>query len=446
MKRISSLFLLFFLFGQSIALGAQTTAGLEAGPMLGYGDMREALVWLQTKGGADARIRYWKKSQPDLSFTSETVRTSAPNFFTAKIVLTDVLPGESYGYEVQLNGKALAFPYPTEFKMQALWQYRTEPPAFSVAFGSCHYVNEFAFDRPGKPYGGDYGIFTAIHQKRPDVMLWLGDNTYLREADWGSRSGVFKRYAHSRALPEMQPLLASTFHYAIWDDHDYGPNDSDASYVGADWTLEAFEAFWGNPSFGLPGQRGITTAFEFNDVDFFMLDNRTFRSPNHCKTCKRTMLGEAQFEWIVGALKASRAPFKIVCIGGQVLSTAAVHENYSNYFPEEREKLLQRLSDENIKGVIFLTGDRHHSELSRYKNAAGNWVHDFTCSPLTSGVSNVKPAEEANLQRVEGSLFTQRLFGMLSFSGPREDRTLRVDYHDTGGNSVWHFEIKAKEL
>ena len=54
--------------------------------------------------------------------------------------------------------------------------------------------------------------------KNPDFMLWLGDNTYLRESDWNSRTGFIKRYPHTRALSELQPLLASTHHYATWDD------------------------------------------------------------------------------------------------------------------------------------------------------------------------------------------------------------------------------------
>lgn len=35
---------------------------------------------------------------------------------------------------------------------------------------------------------------------------------------------------HSRSVAELQPFLASTHHYAIWDDHDYGPNDSDRGF------------------------------------------------------------------------------------------------------------------------------------------------------------------------------------------------------------------------
>ena len=111
-------------------------------------------------------------------------------------------------------------------------------------------------------------------------MLWLGDNIYLREADWNTRTGIMYRYTHTRSLPEMQPLLASSINYAIWDDHDFGPNDADRSYHLKNTTLEAFKLFWANPTYGIVGDSGVATTFEWGDVQFFMLDNRYFRAPN----------------------------------------------------------------------------------------------------------------------------------------------------------------------
>lgn len=100
-------------------------------------------------------------------------------------------------------------------------------------------------------------------------MVWLGDNAYLRDADWDSRSGVYHRYSHSRAVKELQPLIANTPQYAIWDDHDYGPNDSDRSYYGKEWTRAAFQDFWANPVYGAGDTEGITGAFSHSDADFF---------------------------------------------------------------------------------------------------------------------------------------------------------------------------------
>lgn len=100
---------------------------------------------------------------------------------------------------------------------------------------------------------------------------------------------------------------------------------------------EVFQSFWANPSVGLPGQGGSTSYFQWADIDFFLLDDRYFRTPNRRKTGGQTILGEAQIEWLMDALSASTAPFKMVAIGGQVLTTFAGHETYTNIAPAERE-------------------------------------------------------------------------------------------------------------
>jgi alkaline phosphatase D len=265
-------------------------------------------------------------------------------------------------------------------------------------------------------------------------MLWLGDNTYLREVDWFTRTGFIHRYTHSRSLPELQPLLASTHHYAIWDDHDFGPNDSDRSFIHKDMATEVFSSFWANPKVGLSGQGGCTSFFEWADIDFFLLDDRYFRTPNKRKTGDQTILGEAQLNWLVDALAASNAPFKIVAMGGQVLNTFAGFETYSNIAPAEREFLLEKIEDEGIKNVVFLTGDRHHTELSMLKNRVGNTVYDLTVSPLTS---SARSGEEVNALRVTGTLVQQRNFGVLEFSGPTKARVMKMSIFDSNGKEIW---------
>ena len=113
--------------------------------------------------------------------------------------------------------------------------------------GSGAYFNEARYDRSGNPYGDGYEIYSNMAKAGADFMIWLGDNIYLREPDWNSWSGIIHRYTHDRAIPELQEFLASTHHYAIWDDHDYGPNNSDRGYWNKNQTMEAFKIFWANP-------------------------------------------------------------------------------------------------------------------------------------------------------------------------------------------------------
>lgn len=416
---------------------------LRAGPMVGYAEMREVLLWAQTAAPATVRFRYWEEERPDRVWTTAEVATEAATAFVARALADSVQPGRRYGYEILVDGEAVPRPYPLGFQSRALWHWRTDPPPFRLALGSCFYVNEPVYDRPGEPYGSGYGILGAILEERPDAMLWLGDDVYLREADWNTRTGVLHRYGHTRALPELQPLLGSVHHYATWDDHDYGPNNSDRSFAGKGLSREAFELFWGNPPFTVAGLGGVTNTFEWSDVQVFLLDDRWDRSPNRRReTGDRVYFGERQLEWLVDALAASRARFKIVAVGGQVLNPLQTFENYANY-PEERSRLLDAIQREGIEGVLFVSGDRHFTELTRLDRPGTYPLYDLTVSPLTAGAVD---RVEDNPARVEGTLVNQHNFAILEFTGPRLDRTLRITVHDSGGRPLWSRDIPASEL
>ena len=285
--------------------GVAAAALLRSGPMVGYSEMREVALWVQTTAPATAQIEYWDKEKPQVKWRTAPVTTRADHAHTAHLLADEVLPGRRYAYALYLNGQRVARPYPLEFQSLPQWQWRQEPPDFSFAMGSCVYVNEAPYDRAGPEYGGDYGIFASIDAQRPDFMLWMGDNVYLRPADWNTRTGIYHRYSHSRAVPEMQPLLARTHNYAIWDDHDFGPNDSDRSSVTKAIALEAFKDFWANPSYGQGAGQGTSGTFEWNDVQVFLLDDRWFRSPNRYNPKEGAYLGPAQLTWLLDVLTTS---------------------------------------------------------------------------------------------------------------------------------------------
>lgn len=417
---------------------------VRSGPMPGYAGMREVLLWVQTTKAATVQFQYWIRGEPDQKFTTNKIKTAEKHAYTAKLIADKVMPGHAYQYEVWVNGKKQSFDYPLTFHSQKDWKYKTEVPDIKFATGSCAFINDSAFDRDGDPYGGGYQIFESICKDDPQFMLWLGDNTYLREADWNTRTGIFYRYTDTRSVDAMQPLLAATHHYAIWDDHDYGPNNTDRSFPHKNLSREAFHTFWGNPDFGIEGLQGCTNAFTWADCQFLMLDNRWYRTPNHCDACDCTVLGDQQIEWFIDRLIYSRAPFKFVAIGGQVLNTVKRYETYANLCPEERKRLLERIQEENIRGVVFLTGDRHHSELSKYEgDTSGPHIYDLTISPLTSGAYDA--ANENNELRVEGTHVGVRNYGILNITGPRKARKLIISVKDQKGEQKWQKTIMASE-
>ena len=421
---------------------------LAAGPMLADVTHRGAAVWVQTDGPTDVTLTVRAAGGAEVV---RTVTAATGPDGTATLRVDGLEPGQTYGYAVEVGGGAVSFPYPTAFTTQPLWQWRADPPAFTVAFGSCHYANDPAYDRPGDPYGGPTAIFEAIRRASPDLMLWLGDNVYLREVDWWSAGGIADRYAHSRTEPDLQPLLAAVPHYATWDDHDYGPNDSDRSYVLKGEALDTFTRYWPAAARGLPGVPGVFTHFQWADAEFFLLDDRYHRAPNDAPGPDRTVLGREQVQWLLDALTGSRAPFKVVALGGQFLNPAPVFETYAAVAPAERAFLLDQIRLRGIDGVVFLSGDRHHGELVRVDRPGTYPLYEFTSSPLTAGASTAAldpdSPEYENPARVPGTLVAgRRNFGTLSVSGPRTDRTMTMRAHGADGAVLWERTVRAADL
>lgn len=416
---------------------------LMSGPMVCNTEMREVLIWVQTTAPAKVKIAYWDSSRVQKPYLTQEVLTEKNTAYTAKLLADSVQPGISYTYELRINNNVIPRPYPLTFKTPKLWQWRTEPPSFKIALGSCVYINDTLYDRPGNKYGGGYEIFTNIYNQHPDIMLWLGDNNYLREADWNTRTGILYRYTHSRKVKEMQPLLGSVSNYAIWDDHDFGPNDSDKGYWNKETSLEAFKLFWGNPGYGINGKPGVTTTFEQSDVQFFLMDNRYYRNPDKRKTGERRILGKEQLEWLLDNLASSTATFKVVALGGQVLNPAAKYETYATY-PEEMNELLTAIEKENVSGVVFLSGDRHHTELSKLERAGTYPLYDLTCSPLTS---YAHPDDgELNTLRVPGTLVNQHNFATIEFTKEKAARAMNITVYAQDGKELWKRSILASEL
>ena len=239
---------------------------------------------------------------------------------------------------------------------------------------------------------------------------------------------MLHRYTHSRNISALQQLLANTPQYAIWDDHDFGPNNSDGSFINKGLSKEIFDLFWANPDQNHPALEGITNQLECSDCHFILLDNRFYRSPNDRKD----------------ALVSSQASFKFIAIGGQFLNTAPVFENYSaNGFDKERQELIDFIYLHQIKNVIFLTGDRHHSELSMLKVEGRPTIYDLTISPLTSGVHDA--SKEANLLRVDGSHIAKRNFGFLTVDGELKERVLTIEIKDSEGLLLWQTQIEKEK-
>ena len=425
------------------ALSNTSLSQLVNGPMLGYSTYREQAVWVQTTKEAQVQVAFRPYLSGQKWSKTAAFQTTSQNAQVCEEILTDLEPGTKYEYLIFVDRKKITPKGAQQFTTRPIWAYQKPAPDFSFTLGSCNYINELNTDRSGTPYGGDYTIFQTITSKQPQFMLWMGDNVYYRESDWTSRSGMIHRYTHSRNIPELATLLANTPQFAIWDDHDFGPNNSDRSFIHKTISKEVFDLFWANPPQSNSTLPGITNQFDWSDCQFFLLDNRYERAPNDRKDADRTILGKSQLEWLKESLLNSPATFKFIALGGQFLNTAPVFENYSaNGFHTERQEIIEFITQHHIKNVVFLTGDRHHSELSILKNPDQPTIYDITISPLTSGVHDA--SRELNMLRQTESHIAQRNFGSIAVSGPKAHRQISLTILGSNGEQLYQYQFEEE--
>lgn len=447
-KIIAMKSLLSFFSVVLFAITIQAQSRIISGPMLGPVELRDAKVWVEVSPEVrTVSLQYNKKGDAKnkmIVYRGELGKEFNPLQFT----IGGLDFNTTYQYKIWLNGKATAAG--GEFTTKDLWQWRKPVPDFSFLTGSCSYFNEPVFDRPGTPYGKDSSIFETMAKERSAFMLWLGDAWYTREVDYYSEWGLWYRASKDRAIPVLQNFLKSMPQLAIWDDHDYGPNDIGKNYILKETSRKVFNSYFCNPSSGENGQ-GIYTMTSWGDADIFLTDDRWWRSADRMKDSidgkpnpEKRMLGKQQIEWLKNSLLYSNATFKIITVGSQVLNPVSPFDKWKD-FPVEYQELMDFIKDYKINGVLFLTGDRHHSEIIKVDRPGTYPLYDITVSPLTSGTHTFGTAEKNNPYRVFG-LDEKQNYGKFSFSGTRGNRKLTVEFIGVRGEKLGEWSISEKEL
>jgi len=419
-----------------------------SGPMLGPVELRDAKIWLEvSKEVKSVSIDFNVKGR-SAARTIHYQGELGKEFNPIIITIGGLHFNTTYNYRVWIDGKPARVH--GEFTTKDLWQWRKPPPEFSFLTGSCSYFNEPVYDRPGTPYGKDSSIFQAMAKERSAFMLWLGDAWYTREVDYYSEWGLWYRAHRDRSIPVMQPFLKAMPQVAVWDDHDYGPNNIGSNYVLKEVSRSIWKNYWCNPSYGENGQ-GTYTMMSWGDVDLFLTDGRWWRSPDWMKDSvngrpnpEKQMLGRQQMDWLKNSLLYSNAPFKIIVSGSQVLNTVSPYDKLLD-FPTEYAELMNFLHDNKINGVLFLTGDRHHSEIIKTHRSGTYPLFDITVSPLTSGTHAFGGPEKNNPFRVLG-IDEKQNYAKFVFTGPRGDRKLSVQFFGVKGEKLGDWSISEKEL
>ncbi len=325
-----------------------------------------------------------------------------------------------------------------------------EPPISRIALGSCA-----TQERP-QP------IWFKIVDYRPQLFLFLGDNIY---GDTQDMEILKAKYAKLAAMPGYQKLLETCPVLATWDDHDYGVNDGGAEYPKRAESQQVFNDFFNVPPDSPRRQRpGIYDAHVFGPegkrVQVILLDTRYFRDPlvrwpagerprgqgpyvpNDDPAA--TLLGEAQWKWLEQQLQQP-ADLRIVASSIQFVADGHHWESWRN-FPHQRRRMLELIAKTNAGGVLFVSGDRHHGEISKLaadQSPSGYPIYDLTSSSLNRpGGGNERERNDHRLTDVYSAIN----FGTITVDWTPDDPTIQLALHDGEGQLVQRVRFVLSDL
>ncbi len=394
---------------------------LMEGPMIGATTARSVTFWGRASGEFDVVVEYSTDRNLQGAVQSAPVRATAADDHTVRITVTGLAPATRYYYRLLVDG------VPDRYRLTP-FATRTAPAGaapFRLAFGSCA-RHQLDAEQP---------IFRAIGAAEPDVFFWLGDNIY---ADSASEWVFAEDYRRQRAIATTLPVMRSVPQLAIWDDHDFGINNSDATNPAREASLGAFRNYWANPAYGLPDAPGVFFQYAYGGVDFFMLDGRYNRTPNQGPDGpEKTLLGRRQGEWLREALRASRAPFKVLACGSGWSSEDGPTGDTWGAFLSERNALFDFIRDERIEGVFLISGDTHFGEVNciPWSEHGGYDLYDFVSSPLAQMTGTSFLDEEPEV-RIRLPWFRSVNFGLLDFEWEPEPK-VTFTLRDLRGDRAW---------
>jgi len=195
--------------------------------------------------------------------------------------------------------------------------------------------------------------------------------------------------------------------------------------------------------------------YAYGGVDFIFLDDRYHRAPDADEdTPDKEFLGKAQFEWLTQRLKASRAPFKVLACGsGWSRFKGRGGDSWAAYL-HERTRLFNFIRDNEISGVVLLSGDTHfpYVACAPWSEQGGYDFYDLVSSALAQilaedGVGAEQIARMLPDRMIRAPLIGVNNAGIIDFDMTAEVPILRFNVIDTRGKMLYTpVTIRADEL
>ena len=204
---------------------------------------------------------------------------------------------------------------------------------------------------------------------------------------------VFNTEAHRRTMA-VTPLVY------MFDDHDYGPNDSDRTAPGREASLLSYRQVIPHyPLINQAADESIEQVFSVGRARFIMTDLRSNREPKtDADGPQKTMMGSGQLDWFLKELLTSSQTHAVVFWVSTVPWIQDPTESADQWggFAHERRKIADFIAENDIRNLVIIGGDAH--SLSADDGSHGDYstngnmplVPELIASPLDNDATSVK--------------------------------------------------------
>ena len=446
-KKLLFLSLLFFL-GLSYGLQAQVIPGdsLVFGPMMSPPYNNKVRVWVLTKdntgSGNALSISMSENATPGTLLTGTAYNSDTRLGYNLRSFEYNLASGGNYTAKLMVNGVASNRTATVKNEQDII-------DDFEFLSGGCGRIYDLSrcIDIPESAthINGTPEMFNVMAQEGSDMMIWLGDAVYLLGLqhamgqcpdgvdDWANKDMAFDRYMFYRGFHDN--LTKAMPQLAITDNHDTGPNEFNKTMPTLGQMREIFKDWWPNPEYkSTPEGPGLFSSYKYKDVEYFLLDNRSYRDG----TIQH--LGPDQMIWLKGALLASTAKFKVLINGTPSFERNCGGRNFCA--STQSVELVNYIRDNNINGVLSLSADIHEQKFMIREGSDVKYpLYDILSGNLNSDIGN----GQHNVNYGSDYLMTgvKQTYLRINVFGPEDDRRMKVEY--VGPTGVPYFETIIHE-
>jgi hypothetical protein len=315
-----------------------------------------------------------------------------------RFTVDGLVPATEYRYVFESGGVA------DEHRVGAVTTFPDGPASLTLAFGACARTDS------------NGAVFDTILGIDPDLYVITGDLHY-RNIDRNDPSRFAKAYAEVHESPGQSRLYRNVPIAYVWDDHDFGNNDSDSRSASRPAAWQTYREFVPHYDLAEPADGAIHQAFSIGRVRVVMLDARSRRVISD-----GVLLGEEQLDWLLDELLAARDTHALTVLVSPTAWIGAAQQGADHWggYAAERDRIGSFLADHHIGNIVLVGGDAHMVAIDDGTNS-GYGGHD--------GFPVLQAAALDRRGSVKGGPYTG---GQFAGGG----RFGVVEITDTGGDSI----------